>query len=107
MSEFAARAKAAWARLIGKVYSQRLAQAGARVVIADLKAEDAIRIAKELPSAGGKAIALETDISQQDSTAHMAEAAVKAFGRIDGLVNNAGLMSQLARRPSYQITVAE
>lgn len=92
---------------IGKVYSQRLAQAGARVVIADLKGEDAMRLAEELQSAGGTAIALETDISQQDATARMAEAAVKAYGRIDGLVNNAGLMSELARRPWYQIPVAE
>ena len=92
---------------IGKVYSQRLAQAGAQVVIADLRAEDAIRIAEEIKSAQGEALALETDISQQDSTEHMAEAAVRAFGRIDGLVNNAGLMSQLARRPWYQIPVVE
>ena len=46
---------------------------------------------------------METDKSQQDSTAHMAEAAVKAYGRIDGLVNNARLMIQLARRPWYQV----
>jgi len=92
---------------IGKVYSQRLAQAGARVVIADLKGEDAIRIAGELKSTGGEVIAMETDISQEDSTARMAEAAVQTYGSIDGLVNNAGLMSQLERRPWHQIPVAE
>ena len=92
---------------IGKVYSQCLAQAGARVVIADIRGEDAFRIAEELRSAGREATALETDITLEESTARMAATAVKAYGRIDGLVNNAGLMSQLARRPWYQIPVAE
>ena len=92
---------------IGKVYSERLAQAGARVVVADLKREDASRIASELNAAGAEAIAVQGDISEKEATARMAEAAVSAYGRIDGLVNNAGLMSVLPRRPWHQIPVEE
>lgn len=92
---------------IGKVYSERLAQAGARVVVADLKREDASRIASELNTAGAEAIAVQGDISEKQATARMAEAAVSAYGRIDGLVNNAGLLSVLPRRPWHQIPVEE
>ena len=92
---------------IGKVYSQRFAQAGARVVVADLNREDANRIAGELQAAGADARAVEVDISGEEASARMAQAAVSAFGRIDGLVNNAGLMSLLPRRPWHQIPAAE
>ena len=92
---------------IGKVYSQQLAQAGARVVVADLKRDDAAGIASDLKAAGADAVAVEVDISEEQATARMARAAVSAYGRIDGLVNNAGLMSLLPRRPWHQIPVAE
>lgn len=92
---------------IGKVYSQRLAQAGARVVIADVQRDEAKRTAEDLNAADGEAIAVEVDISDQEATVRMAQTALNAYGRIDGIVNNAGLMSQLPRRPWHQIPVAE
>ncbi len=92
---------------IGKVYSTRLAEAGARVVIADLKREDSERLAAALAATPGGALAVATDISDEAATIRMAEAALNKWGRIDGLVNNAGLMSTLARRPWHEIPVAE
>ncbi len=92
---------------IGKVYSLRLAEAGARVVVADIDQEESDRVAKDIASGGGQAIAQATDVSDRAATERMAGAAIDAFGRIDGLVNNAALMSVLQRRPWHEITVDE
>jgi 3-oxoacyl-[acyl-carrier protein] reductase len=92
---------------IGRVYAQRLAEARARVVLADLKPEDAEAAAQSLRDAGGEAVAVGVDIADEAATRRMAEVALSAFGRIDGLVNNAGLMSTLPRRPWHEIPVDE
>ncbi|HTI86909.1 MAG TPA: glucose 1-dehydrogenase [Alphaproteobacteria bacterium] len=95
------------AKGIGKVYSTRLAEAGARVVIADIDGEANETLAKAINGAGGQALPRATDVSSPESTQAMADAAAKAFGRIDGLVNNASLMSVLARRSWFEIPVEE
>ncbi|MBC8475795.1 MAG: SDR family NAD(P)-dependent oxidoreductase, partial [Gammaproteobacteria bacterium] len=92
---------------IGKVYSESLASAGANVVIADLAAEEGQMVADEISKSGGSALSIGTDISSENATARMAQAAIDAFGRIDGLINNASMMSVLARRTWYEIDVDE
>lgn len=95
------------AKGIGKVYSQRLAEAGARVVVADIDGEANETLAKSINGSGGQALPRATDVSSPESTQAMADSAIKAFGRIDGLVNNASLMSVLARRSWFEIPVEE
>ena len=56
---------------------------------------------------GGEAIGAPTDVTNEPATANMAKAAVDRFGRIDGLVNNAALMSVLPRRAWHEIDVDE
>ncbi len=80
---------------IGRAYALGLAKAGAAVVVADINAEGAKSVADEIGAAGGKAIAAAVDITKPDSVAKMTEAAVKAFGGVDILVNNAALMAEL------------
>lgn len=92
---------------IGKVYSEELAKAGARVVVADIDKAANDETAAAIVAAGGAAIAQATDISSPDSAKAMAAAAVAKWGRIDGLVNNASLMSVLGRKPWYEIPVEE
>jgi NAD(P)-dependent dehydrogenase (short-subunit alcohol dehydrogenase family) len=82
---------------IGRAYALGLARAGAAVVVADLNADGAQRVCDEILSTGGKAIAAGVDITQPDSVAKMAKAAVDAFGGVDILVNNAALMVELGR----------
>ena len=94
------------AKGIGKVYSQRLVEAGARVVVADIDRAANDDLAHAL-SRTGAAISQPTDVSDPDSTAAMAKAAIAKWGRIDGLVNNASLMSVLARRSWFDIPVEE
>jgi 3-oxoacyl-[acyl-carrier protein] reductase len=92
---------------IGKVYSQEFAKAGARVVAADIDAAAARAVADALAAQGHEALALETDIASEESTKSMAEAVLERFGAIDVLVNNASLMSVLARRSWLEIPVDE
>lgn len=76
---------------IGEGYARAISQAGAQVVAADLDEVGAKRVAEAIQSAGGEATAVGVDIADNDSCDAMAEAAVAAYGGIDGLVNNAAL----------------
>ncbi|MDE2017226.1 MAG: L-iditol 2-dehydrogenase, partial [Hyphomicrobiales bacterium] len=76
------------ARGIGAAICRAYVAEGASVVVADVEAEAAEALAKEL---GAKALAVRVDVRDQASIAAMVEAAVKAFGGLDVLVNNAGV----------------
>ena len=93
------------ARHIGAAYCRRLAAEGAAVVIADVL--DGESVVKDIATSDGKAIALKVDVSQEEDTARMAVETVKAFGRIDILVNNAAIFINIERRPFYEISAQE
>jgi len=95
------------AKGIGKVYSEKLAAANARVVIADIDKGPNDELAEAIVASGGEAISQPTDISDEASAQAMAVAAVAKWGRIDGLVNNASLMSVLGRKPWFEIPLEE
>lgn len=78
------------AKGIGKATALRLAQAGANIVIADLKIADANEAAKEIESYGVKALAVECNILKDDDLVNMVEKVVAEFGSINILINNAG-----------------
>ncbi|NQV54677.1 MAG: glucose 1-dehydrogenase [Rhodospirillales bacterium] len=92
---------------IGKIYSQRFAEAGANVVIADIAAKEGGTVAAAITDNDGKAISITTDISDEAATLKMAAAAMDEFGSIDILINNASMMSVLERRPWHEIPVDE
>lgn len=94
-------------RGIGRVYCEAFAQAGMRVVLADIYLDEAERVAAAIRAAGGAALAVRTDISKPEDTQTMAEGAAREFGGIDALVNNASLMSSLPRRPWTEIPLEE
>ncbi len=85
---------------IGHKIAEGLAGAGARVVVADIQAAD--DVAAEL---GGLAVAV--DVSDQQACEQMAQTAIDAYGRIDVLVNNAGIWSSLVPTPFDQLVVEE
>lgn len=74
----------------GEGIAKHFAELGAKVVVADLRAEAAQQVAAAIEAAGGQAIAVHVDVTQDASVADMVAAAVKRFGRLDILVNNAG-----------------
>jgi NAD(P)-dependent dehydrogenase (short-subunit alcohol dehydrogenase family) len=91
---------------IGSALARRLAQDGASVVVADLERFDtaAAGIAR---ATGARTLGLQVDVSSEDDVARMAAETVKAFGRIDVLVNNAAVFSSLKLKPFEEIGVAE
>ncbi len=94
-------------RGIGRVYAETFARCGVRVVVADIFVQDAERVAAAIRAEGGEALAVGCDIARAEDTSAMAEAAARHFGGIDGLVNNASLMSALPRRPWTEIPLDE
>jgi NAD(P)-dependent dehydrogenase (short-subunit alcohol dehydrogenase family) len=77
---------------MGQAASLLFAQEGASVVVVDLNIEAAEETVKSIRAAGGKAIAVETDVADEASVQAMVAGAVEAFGRIDVLYNYAGIM---------------
>jgi 3-oxoacyl-[acyl-carrier protein] reductase len=84
---------------IGEAYAKALAAAGAAVVVAELNQEQGERVAKEIEQSGGQAVFVPTDVSSEDSTLAMANAAIDAFGGIDHLVNNAAIYMGMELHP--------
>jgi 3-oxoacyl-[acyl-carrier protein] reductase len=80
-------------RGIGAAIAERLASDGFAVVINYAgKAAEAEALAAEIEQAGGKALTAQADVSDAAAVGRMFEAAEAAFGRVDVLVNNAGIM---------------
>jgi NAD(P)-dependent dehydrogenase (short-subunit alcohol dehydrogenase family) len=90
---------------IGLAIAQRLAGEGAAVVLADIA--DAKPQARAVQESGGRAIALQVDVADEQSVQAMVERTVAEFGRIDILVNNAAIAASIQLRPFEQIPVAD
>ena len=75
---------------IGRVTSQVFAREGAKVVCAARSADLVRETAASIKSAGGSAIAVVADLGREDEVRALVEQAVREFGRLDCLVNNAG-----------------
>ncbi|MGB0920666.1 MAG: SDR family NAD(P)-dependent oxidoreductase [Alphaproteobacteria bacterium] len=77
-------------RGIGRGIALCLAEAGAAVVVSARRKEDIDAVAKEIEAAGGKALAVQADVTNTDDMERIGQAAVDAFGTLDIWVNNAG-----------------
>ncbi len=76
---------------IGRAYCLRFAEEGAAVACVDLREEQAKTVAREIEEAGGRAIALTADITDEEATGEMAARVQSELGSIDCLINNAAL----------------
>ena len=83
---------------IGRAYALRFMNEGAKVAVADLNETNAQNVAKEIEAGGGEAIAIHVDVSDEASTLGMAKTVVERWGRIDVLINNAGIFFDLEQR---------
>jgi NAD(P)-dependent dehydrogenase (short-subunit alcohol dehydrogenase family) len=78
-------------RGIGREHALELARQGASVVVNDLGGA-ATPVVEEITGAGGSALAHDQDVSTAEGAESLVESAVSAFGRLDVLVNNAGIV---------------
>lgn len=76
---------------IGEATAKRLASEGAAVVIADVQDEKAHAVAAAIKAAGGKAVAVHLDVTEEKSWNDAVAATVNEFGGLNVLVNNAGI----------------
>ncbi|WP_169816372.1 SDR family NAD(P)-dependent oxidoreductase [Nocardia miyunensis] len=78
-------------RGIGRAIALAFAGEGARVVLAARSAERLAQVENEVRDLGAEALSVQTDVTSHDAVAALVEASVNRFGRIDVLVNNAGI----------------
>jgi len=76
---------------VGRVSALRFAQEGARLVVADINLDNAKEAVREIESGGGTAIAVGTDVSDEQQVQAMIAAAVDQYGTLDILFNNVGI----------------
>jgi NADP-dependent 3-hydroxy acid dehydrogenase YdfG len=85
---------------LGEATARLLSGEGASVVLGARRVERLRSLADELTGSGGKALAVATDVTDSNQVQHLVDAAVETYGRVDVMLNNAGLMphSPLERR---------
>jgi NAD(P)-dependent dehydrogenase (short-subunit alcohol dehydrogenase family) len=91
---------------IGKALALRLAQDGAAVVVADVRNYD-VAAAEIARASDARTLGLQVDVANERDVERMAAETVKAFGRLDVLVNNAALFSAIPLRRFEEIPPAE
>ncbi|MEO6874624.1 MAG: SDR family oxidoreductase [Opitutaceae bacterium] len=89
----------------GESICHAFADQGARIIVADLNVAAGLRVAQALQSQGHEAESCQVDVSKSIDMARLVETAVKRFGRMDVMVNNAGMSHP--NQPMLQVTEAE
>jgi 3-oxoacyl-[acyl-carrier protein] reductase len=91
------------AKGLGKAFCFALAKEGAKVVMAVHRLdEESTKAVKEIEAKGGYGVVV--DVTKEEDTQRMAEEAIKKFGRIDILVNNAAFYYGVGRNPFYEVS---
>jgi NAD(P)-dependent dehydrogenase (short-subunit alcohol dehydrogenase family) len=89
---------------IGAATAMAYARAGASVVLADKAHDAAARVAREVKAIGGRALAVDMDVTNEGSVRAAVERATHEFGQVDILVNNAGIN---IRKEPQELTTAD
>ncbi len=76
---------------IGKEIALEFAREGAKIVIADMNMQAAVEAAAEIEKAGGQAIGVSADVTDEAQVEAAVQSSIKAFGNIDILISNAGI----------------
>src|SRR5262249_47759424 len=76
----------------GRLTAEKLAALGAKLICVDVNGDTAKAVAATITSAGGEAQSVTADVTSMDDMRKMASTAISAFGAIDVMINNAGIM---------------
>jgi len=87
---------------LGEAATRLLSAQGATVVLGARRSDRLQSLADELTGKGGKALAVTTDVTRRDQVKKLVDTAVQKFGRIDVMINNAGIMP---RAPLERLTI--
>jgi len=92
---------------MGRGFAISLAGEGAKVVAVDIEMENLKKTEALVKEKGGEILTMRVDVSSEDDTISMAEAAESEFGRIDILVNNAAVFAGMKPKPFYEYKLEE
>jgi len=80
---------------IGREIALLFASVGARVVVSDIAGENVSQVVQQIAAAGGTATGVVADVAREDEVNRMVDTAVETYGRLDVLVNNAGVVDRI------------
>ncbi|MGV2805845.1 SDR family NAD(P)-dependent oxidoreductase, partial [Clostridium perfringens] len=87
---------------MGKATAELFAAEGAKVVVSDLRLEAAQAVVDEITAKGGTALALVANVAKEEDVQQLVDATVNAYGTLDILINNAGIMDNFV--PAADLT---
>jgi 3-oxoacyl-[acyl-carrier protein] reductase len=94
-------------RGLGRAFALKFAEQGAKLLLPDISLERAEDAAKEIRAKGGEAVAIHTDISDENATKKMAEKVMQQYGKVDILLNNAAIYYGIEAKPWDTWTAAD
>jgi NAD(P)-dependent dehydrogenase (short-subunit alcohol dehydrogenase family) len=92
-------------RGLGRAYAERLAMEGAHVAVADIDVSTGSETTRKLSESGADAFFVQTDVASEASTMSMAGRVLEKWGRIDGLIANAGWANSVGGASYNEISI--
>ncbi|GIP16041.1 3-ketoacyl-ACP reductase [Paenibacillus montaniterrae] len=87
---------------MGKAIAELFAVEGAKVIVSDLRQEQASQVVETIEQQGGTALAVQANVASEEDVQQLFESAVSAYGTVDILINNAGIMDNFV--PAADLT---
>lgn len=88
---------------LGRAFAEGFASRGGNLVVADMNEAGSAETVSIIEKAGGKAIAVKTNVTDKASTDALMDAALAAFGSIDVVINNAAMYATINRAPFHEL----